>query len=138
MRHHTTTVAVLLTAGLALTACSGSSHNDKPAPTTTPATATADPKAQFLAAAHAANLASWAEKAPTDTELAPFPVEWCENLNQGHSVAWILGQDDLYPIGQDWGTANPDAEKLVLLGATYYCPDKKGQVEAELRAAGDY
>lgn len=41
MRHTMSAAVLLATAGLALTACSGSSHTDKPAATTTPATVTA-------------------------------------------------------------------------------------------------
>jgi hypothetical protein len=50
----------------------------------------------------------------------------------------MLGDGDLYPIGQDWGTEKSDAYQLVLLGVRAYCPKRAGVVTDELKALGEY
>ncbi|MET9551107.1 hypothetical protein ABZY36_38385 [Streptomyces sp. NPDC006627] len=35
---------------------------------------------------------------------------------------WILSGDDLYPIGETWGTEKTDANQLILLGTESRCP----------------
>jgi hypothetical protein len=135
-----TTVGLLLAATLTLTACSSSSdssHDPTPAPTTS-APPTVPVRDQFLQAINAANIESWAHVGPSDDELAAFPDEWCASLAQGHSVEWMFGQGGEYPIGQTWGTAKPDAYRVLVLAVGLYCPARKGVVEEELRAAGDY
>lgn len=122
--------AVLL---LALTACSS---NDEPS-AGKPAATTA-PEDEFLANAKAANFDSWKAAAPPDAELAAFPSKWCVELKAGHGAAYILGNDALYPIGQNWGTAKPDAQELLVLGITAYCPEYRDQITQELRDSGTY
>lgn len=141
--HTRTTAAVagLLTVGLLLTGCSSSSGdggNDKTATTSPSPRITVPVRDRFLQAINAANIQSWEHAAPSDDELAAFPDEWCANLAQGHSVAWLFGQGGEYPIGQTWGTAKPDAYQVLLLAVGFYCPQRKGAVESELRASGAY
>ncbi|KIF66218.1 hypothetical protein HY68_36500 [Streptomyces sp. AcH 505] len=135
--------AVLLLATLA--ACgtddgSGDSKADaKPAAASpTPPPAAVDPTVKYLADVHAAAFPSWDNTAPTDSELTAFPPDWCQALDAGHSVTYILDQEDLYPIGQTWGTKKEDAEQLVVLGVSSYCPTHRAAVVDELRAAGAY
>lgn len=119
---------------LGLTACgSDELAANKPAASATPTTS---PSAAFLASVKAANFESWATAAPTDEELTALPPRWCTELKAGHSAAYILDDESLYPIGQTWGTAKPDAQELLVLGVTAYCPEHREQVTKELRASG--
>lgn len=131
-----TTVAVLLAAGLALTGCSSSGGGDgKPTPAVTPS---ADPLVTFTRAVDGAQLESYATGIPVADELGVFPPRWCKALDGGHSVAWVLGAGNLYPMGQGWGTKKADAYQLVLLGVRAYCPKHEAAVKGELRALGAY
>lgn len=134
MRARTTAaLAALLLA--ALTGCGADATPDKPA-----ATAAVSPDEKFLSAVHDRSWESWAEKKPTDEELATFPPMWCTELKRGHSVAYILdaNQGNLYPIGMTWGTKKKDAQELVVLGVESYCPEFRDQVTEELRSSGTY
>ncbi|MFI2620491.1 hypothetical protein, partial [Streptomyces sp. NPDC018587] len=104
---------------------------------TTP-TPTADPGEKFMAAVRDANLNSYASEEPPAGELKAYPPRWCEALEAGHSVQWILGGDDLYPIGETWGTEKTDAYQLILLGAESHCPKQAEEVREELRETGEY
>lgn len=131
MRTRTAAVtAVLLLA--ALTGC-GSDGDAKPTPTV-------GPEEKFLTSVHASDFDSWKAKGPTDVELVAYPPQWCAELTAGHSVEYILGMQgaNLYPIGADWGTAKPDAQELVVLGVTAYCPELRAQVTDELRDSGGF
>lgn len=139
----TTTAASLLTAGLlVLTGCSSGSST--PAKTSPPASSSPVPtvalRDQFLQQINAANIASWGRHGPSDDELAAYPDQWCAQLAYGHSVAWMfdIHQGDLYPLGQDWGTEQADAFKVLVMAVGVFCPDKKPVVLGELRATGNY
>lgn len=134
MRTHTLTAAVLLLAPL--TACSSSGQTDAKPATAAPTISRQD---QFLTAVTQAHVDSWATAGPTDTELAAYPERWCAGLAAGHSVAYLLSIDGgLYPIGENWGTAEPDAQRVLLLGVTVYCPEYRDRVTQELRGSGGY
>jgi hypothetical protein len=138
MRHTTTVLlAALLLAG---TAGCGSSSDDgkseaKPSASATPSV---DPLVKFTKAVDDAHLESYATGIPAYQDLEVFPPKWCAALDEGHSVEWMLGDGDLYPIGQDWGTEKSDAYQLVLLGVRAYCPKRAGVVTDELKALGEY
>lgn len=144
MRTRAITITTVTTALLlaTLTACGGDGGSDKadskPAPATSKPAAAVDPATKFLADVHDAAFPSWVDAGPTDSELAAYPPDWCQALDAGHSVAYILDQNDLYPIGQTWGTKIEDAQQLVVLGVTSYCPKHRDAVIAELRDAGAY
>lgn len=137
MRTRTITAALLLLAALA--AGCGSDGDAKPKATLTPKP-TVGPEEKFLAAARASDFDSWKAKGPTDVELAAYPPQWCAELTAGHSVEYILDMQgaSLYPIGTDWGTAKADAQELVVLGVTAYCPELRAQVTDELRDSGGF
>lgn len=134
----TTAVTVLLGACLALAGCSQSSDNKPSTTPTTVSSPTADPGDAFITAVTNAHLPSYADGLPDPAELEAFPPSWCDALDAGHSVTWILDDNSLYPIGATWGTQKNDAYQLVLLGAEAYCPNRAGQVKDDLRAAGQY
>lgn len=136
MRTTTAAIAAVLLLG-ALTACSDDGGDDAKPPAESSAPAP-DPDETFLAAVEAAAFASWEDTGPTDEELVTFPPLWCGELEAGHSVAYLLDDPTYYPIGQDWGTAKPDAQELIVLGTESYCPDMRDQVVEELRASGAY
>lgn len=128
---------VLLAACLALAGCGGSTEpaaksTAKPSPTT------ADPLTVFMSSVTDARFESYADGIPAYQDLEVFPPKWCAALKEGHSVAWLLGDGGLYPVGDDWGTEQGDAYQLVLLGVEAYCPGRAAGVKAELRAAGVY
>lgn len=127
--------AVLLLATLAGCSANGGGNAKPAAESSAPAP---DPDETFLAAVEAAAFASWDDVGPTDEELVTFPPLWCGELEAGHSVAYLLDDPTYYPIGQDWGTAKPDAQELIVLGAESYCPDMRDQVVEELRESGAY
>lgn len=134
-----TAAAVLLLAALA-TGC-GSDGDAKPKATPKPTLApTVGPEGKFLTSVHASDFDSWKAKGPTDAELVAYPPQWCAELTAGHSVEYILGMQgaNLYPIGTDWGTAKADAQELVVLGVTAYCPGLRAQVTDELRDSGGF
>ncbi|WP_137991244.1 DUF732 domain-containing protein [Streptomyces vilmorinianum] len=133
MRTRTATAALTAVYLLALTGCGSSDEPtaDKPATSTSP-------EDEFLANAKAADFESWKTAAPPDAELAAYPSQWCAELKAGHSVAYILEDAALYPIGEKWGTAKPDAQELVVLGVKAYCPEFGDQVTEELRLSGQY
>ncbi|WP_405925800.1 hypothetical protein [Streptomyces sp. NBC_00035] len=136
--HRTTALfALLLLVGTA--ACGNSSDDDKPAAEpSASATQSADPLVKFTSAVDDAHLHSYETGIPAYQELSAFPPQWCEALDEGHSVEWMLGDGGLYPIGQDWGTKKPDAYQLVLLGTRSYCPKHVSAVTDELKASGAY
>ena len=137
MRH---TTILLAAACLALAGCSSGGDSDassKPTTTTAAPSPTVDKKAQYLEAAHQITF----NGTPSDLELAVFPGLWCNELEAGHSVEWmfdITGGGGLYPVGEDWGTAKPDAHELLMAGVEAYCPENLDAVREELRASGEY
>jgi len=116
----------------------GPADSDKGGAEASTASPTTSPEEEFLADAKGAAFDSWKTAAPTDTELTAFPPQWCAELKAGHGVAYILDDGSLYPIGQTWGTAKADAQELVVLGVTAYCPEYRDQVTQELRDSGTY
>ncbi|MFD5795577.1 hypothetical protein ACFWIO_18965 [Streptomyces diastatochromogenes] len=136
MRHAAT---ILLAATLALAGCSSGGHTDaKPSPTPT-----TDPGDKFVMSVIDAHLDSYATGVPAvppANELKQFPPKWCEALEAGHSVKWMLSirGGDLYPVGETWGTEQTDAYRLVLLGVQAYCPRWEKTVRQELRDSGEY
>jgi hypothetical protein len=141
--HRLTAAALTASLLLALTAC-GASDNPPATPSTkngaeaATATPTTSPEHQFLADAKAAAFESWKTEGPSDAELTAYPPQWCTELKAGHGVAYILDDGDLYPIGQTWGTAKADAQELVVLAVTAYCPEYRDQVTQELRDSGTF
>jgi hypothetical protein len=134
MRH--TTTVLLLAAALALAGCSNSSSgSDKPAkPKASP---TVSKESSFLKVAHGITF----NGSPTDTELLALPPKWCDALDAAHSVKWMFdstGGGGLYPWGAEWGTAQQDADTLVVAGVKAYCPRNLKAVADELRASGEY
>jgi hypothetical protein len=143
--HRTTTATAataLLAAGILLTGCTSSGDSDAKATAPPSSSAAAVPtvpvRDQFLQGINAANIQSWEHAGPTDDELAAYPDQWCAALAEGHSVDWMFGQGGQYPIGMSWGTRKADAYKVLVLAVGYYCPARKGDVEEQLRATGDY
>lgn len=136
------TTASLLTAAVlaSLAACGGggerSNTEDKPK-----ASPTASKKDRFLSAVRDADFESWTDASPTDEELLDYPPQWCEELEAGHSVEYLFDDTDgaaLYPIGQEWGTEATEANELLVMGVSVYCPELREQVTADLRDSGDY
>ncbi|MEV7389607.1 hypothetical protein [Streptomyces sp. NPDC091215] len=128
------TVPVCLLAVLVLAGCSssGSTADAKPSPTKTVGKAD-----QYLKTAHGIAF----NGTPSDDELLAYPPQWCQGLDAGHSVKWLFdvtGGGGLYPIGEEWGTAQADAYTLLVAGVKAYCPVNSKTVTDELRASGDY
>ncbi|MEV5899933.1 hypothetical protein [Streptomyces sp. NPDC052127] len=136
------TVTALLLSILALAGCSDSGGESTADAKQSPSpSATADPADAFMEAVTNTHLDSWSNKmplVPARDELTVFPPQWCEALEAGHTVQWMLGEGDLYPIGQTWGTEKTDAYHLILLGTQAYCPKWTDQVREDLRASGKY
>ncbi|MFF9714811.1 hypothetical protein ACF1DW_04335 [Streptomyces sp. NPDC014603] len=134
MRTRTALTAALL-ALAALTSCSSEDQADTK-PSTKPSPSAPSAETQYLTAAQEITF----NGDPTDAELQAFPPQWCEALNDGHSVQWIFGIRDggLYPVGETWGTVKADAYKLLIAGVRAYCPDHLSAVQDELRATGEY
>jgi hypothetical protein len=135
MRHRAIAVAAALLLAT-LTACGSDDVSDataSPSPSTS-----ADPQVAFLASVTAAGFNSWSESQPTDEELVTYPPKWCSEFDADHSVQYVLDDPNLYPIGQDWGTAMPDAQQLVVLAVKAYCPEHRPMVVEELKASGAY
>lgn len=137
MRTRTITAALLLLAALAAGCSSGGDAKPKATPTPKP---TVGPEEKFLASVYASDFDSWKAKGPTDAELVAYPPQWCAELKAGRSVDYILSMQgaNLYPIGSGWGTAKPDAQELIVLGVTAYCPELRAQVTDELRNSGGF
>ncbi|GGY29781.1 hypothetical protein GCM10010363_07810 [Streptomyces omiyaensis] len=132
------TTALTASVLLALTACGSSETptvDTKPAPTTT---ATPSPEEQFLADVEAADFESWKTKEPTSVELTSYATDWCTEFKAGHGVAYVLGDGGLYPNGMDWGTKKGEAQELIVLAVTAYCPEYRDQITQELRDSGTY
>lgn len=129
------TAVIGLFACLALAGCSSNATTPDAKPSALPS---ADPGEKFVNSVVDAHLGSYSDGIPAAAELKVFPPKWCDALDAGHSVEWMLGEGDLYPIGETWGTEKPDAYQLVVLGVGAYCPRYGGQVKRELRAAGVY
>lgn len=139
MRHTVTARLATAAALLAvLTACGSNGGGDGKAASSRPSpTASADPAAEYLTAAH--NI-EFANGQPTDTELTAFPPKWCAGLDAGHSAEWLFssGGGGLYPSGMDWGTVKKNAYQLLVAGVQAYCPAHTDTVTEELRATGEY
>lgn len=132
----TTATAALAAVLLLTTACGGSSDSDAKAEPTP----TVSKEEKFLADLNDADIASWTDKRPADEEILLFPEEWCDGLNEGHSVEYLfdLTQGGLYPNGEDWGTKLDDAYTVLVLAVTAYCPKHRDAVTKELRESGGY
>jgi hypothetical protein len=130
----TTTIVLLAAVALTLTGCS--SQDDKPTPAATAPTIT--PADRFITSIADAQLASYTGGIPAAAELTVFPPKWCDALEAGHSVEWMLDGTELYPVGETWGTEKTDAYQLVLLGVRAYCPKWEKTVRQELRESGEY
>lgn len=137
---HTSTrlAAALLAAGLLATGCSSNSSDTadpKPSPSKT-----LSPEQKFLKSVHSAHFTSWADTGPTDDELLTYPDRWCQALEVGHSVKHMFGLrgENLYPVGMDWGTEKSEANELLVLAVTAYCPQYREKVTEELAATGEY
>ncbi|MFI1535516.1 hypothetical protein [Streptomyces anandii] len=130
-----TTTAVLLAAALGLTGCGNGKPATKPSPSPTVRKEDA-----FLSAVHAANFTSWQSQGPTDDELLTYPPKWCDGLDAGHSVKYLFssGGAFLYPIGEEWGTKEAEADELLVMAVRVYCPRDLAVVKDELRASGNY
>lgn len=136
-----TSLALLAAACLlaGLTACgTDSPSNDKPAaqsssPSPSPWVVQRE---QYLEAAHSIPF----NGTPSDVELLGYPEPWCDALKEGHSVEWMFDifKGGMYPIGEEWGTAEPDAHELLVAGVRVYCPEHLSAVQEELRASGKY
>lgn len=129
-----TATVILLAAGLTLAGCSSSDRtvSTKPSPVKT-----VSPKVRFLAAARTIEF----NGTPSDSALTAFPPKWCSALDAGHSVEWMFNNtagEDLYPVGDDWGTVKQDADTLLVAGVKAYCPRNLADVKEQLRADGGY
>lgn len=136
MRHHAT-AALLAATCLALAGCGGSSDTADAKPTPKPTVNRGD---TFMASVLAAHLDSYTDGVPAASELKEFPPQWCDALDAGHSVKWMLSitAGGLYPVGESWGTEQADAYRLVLLGVHAYCPKWEKDVREQLRESGEY
>jgi len=142
MRH---TATAVLAAGLLLaltTGCGSSSGHDnagsKPSTAGTPSPSTsAEREGQYI---YDSQDIAFTTRRPSNDELLAYPPKWCAGLDDGHSVKWLFssGGGGLYPIGQDWGTVEKNAYRLLLVGVKAYCPQHTDAVTAELRETGDY
>lgn len=133
-----TAIATLALLTAATTAgCTSSEPQQAAKPSATP---TANPGDQFMDAVINAHLDSYARGIPAADELKAFPPRWCEALDSGHSVKWMLDifEGGLYPVGEEWGTAKADANELVVIGVKTHCPKHQAAVLAELRSSGQY
>jgi hypothetical protein len=137
MNRATSVLLALLLAGAAVGCSSGREGKADARPSASP-TPSVDPLVKFSNAVDHAQLESYATGIPAYQELGAFPPKWCKALDDGHSVEWMLGDGDLYPVGWDWGTEKTDAYQLVLFGVKAYCPKHTDQVKAELRETGEY
>jgi len=132
----TAIATAVLTTGLLLTACSSSGTDAK---ATASPKVTANKQTVFLDAVHAAHIQSWATTAPTDDEITTYPPQWCDQLAAGHSLSNILSvRSGLYPSGSNWRTKIGDADQVLILGVTAYCPQYRAQVVQQAQASGNY
>ena len=130
----TTAAALLAVVCLALAGCGTSSSKTSAKPSPSKTVSKAD---RYLAAAHQVAF----NGSPSDEELLAYPPQWCQALDSGHSVKWLFdvtGGGGLYPIGQEWGTAQADANTLLVAGVKAYCPTNLAAVQQELRDTGEY
>ncbi|WP_435279153.1 hypothetical protein [Streptomyces sp. 1222.5] len=136
MRHRATAV-LLAAACLALASCGSDGDTADAKPTPKPTVNRGD---KFMASVLDAHLDSYTDGVPAASELKAFPPQWCDALDAGHSVEWMLSITDggLYPVGQSWGTEQTDAYRLVLLGVHAYCPKWEKDVREQLRESGEY
>ncbi|MCF3136666.1 hypothetical protein [Streptomyces olivochromogenes] len=131
MRRTTMLLTVALLASL--TAC-GSRDTGRYVAADPKATPTGTKEDRYLKSA--ASL-PYTEGHPTDEELLAFPPKWCADLALGHSVEYLFfNGPKLYPVGQDWGMMQKDANELLIIGVTVYCPEYREQVLKDLRSAG--
>ncbi|MEV7377332.1 DUF732 domain-containing protein [Streptomyces lydicus] len=133
--HTRTAVAAITAAALLLAGCTSAATDVE-----SKASPTVSKEDRFLTAVKDADFQSWNEKRPSEAELLEFPEQWCDALRDGHSVEWMFdGKDDsLYPIGWNWGTREDDAQQLLILAVTVYCPSYRARVTDELRSSGVY
>ncbi|MFF9243223.1 hypothetical protein ACF1AL_30750 [Streptomyces sp. NPDC014801] len=134
MRRFTIVLAVVLLASV--TAC-GSRDTGRYVAADPKATPTGSKEGRYLKSA--ASL-PYTERHPADEELLAFPPKWCDELALGHSVGYMfsLSGPDLYPAGRDWGMMQEDANELLTIGVTVYCPEYREQVLKDLRATGGF
>ncbi|MER5769567.1 hypothetical protein [Streptomyces sp. NPDC001985] len=131
----TAAAAVLL---LALTGCSAEDSGSAKEATTSPPVVEGPSKDErFINRVHDADFTSWPTSPPLE-ELTALPVQWCSELDAGHSVEYLFDEAGLYPIGEKWGTELSEAHELLLIGVDVYCPALRDQVTAELRESGVY
>lgn len=131
------TTITVLAAGLLLTGCGSGSGGDAKASTSP--TPTVSKQTVFLNAIHAAHIQSWGTTAPGDDEITVYPQQWCDQLAAGHSVNNILSvRSGLYPSGSNWGTKIGDADQVLILGVTAYCPQYRAEVVQQAQAGGNY
>ncbi|MFJ3759237.1 hypothetical protein [Streptomyces sp. NPDC090080] len=134
----TLAAAAALVATLTVAGCSSDSI-DGAAPGPVPTVAPTEQFINSVIDAHLDSYASGVPAVPPADELEAFPPKWCDALAAGHSVEWMLDDsDDLYPVGENWGTEKADAYQLVVLGVVAYCPRYSAVVKKELREAGAY
>jgi hypothetical protein len=130
-------IAVALATVILAAGCSSAATSPPKAPASS--SPTVDKQAQFLTAVHSASISSWVTSAPTDPELLAYPAKWCAALDDGHSVAYILNLGSgTYPAGMSWGTRKIDAEHVLVLAVTAYCPAHRTAVVQELQADGSW
>lgn len=131
-----TTTAILFAACLALSGCGSSTHGSKPAAKPSPSK-TVSKGEQYLKVVHGITFSG----SPTDIDLLVYPPEWCRGLDEGHSVKWLFdmtGGGGLYPVGDQWGTDEADADTLLVAGVKAFCPANLSDVKQQLRASGNY
>ncbi|MFD5294771.1 hypothetical protein ACFWJU_06145 [Streptomyces mutabilis] len=133
-----TAIAAVLAATACLTLASCSDNADTNAASKPSSTPTVDPGNAFVTSVIDAHLDSYADGVPAAAELKAFPPKWCDALEAGHTVQWMLDNVDTYPSGETWGTGKTDAYQLVLLGTQAYCPKWTDQVRDDLRESGEY
>lgn len=142
MRNTVTMAAAVLLLTLTTAACGGGDDakdgDGKATVSTIPSPSSSEAlAAQYLAESQRIPFTS---HRPAIDELLAYPPKWCAALDDGHSVEWMFssGGGSLYPIGDDWGTVEADANKLLLVGVKVYCPKHLAAVTEELKAAGKY
>lgn len=123
-------LACLLLGGAA--ACGGG--DDKPAAKQAAASPSISKESRYLAVANGITF----NGTPATDELLALPPRWCQALDAGHGVEWMLGDGGLYPVGEEWGTVKTDAYTLMVAGVEGYCPKHLAAVRDELKAAGAY
>lgn len=131
MNRRRMTAAVAMAALLVLSGCGGEKQAEEAKPKTP------SKKQVFLKEVKRADISSWDESGPDNSELLGYPKTWCRELNKGHSLSKLLETTgESYPVGMDWGTQIDEAAELVVIGAGVYCPKHKERVAQEARDAG--